>query len=157
MAQREPEERSHAETDEMQKARSEIAGLQKALNLKQQELEQYQSKAKKEEENFHTQRRTWQLELAEKQLLLQGRNAEIEQSKSENASLRKRIRELESGAKQPAGSAGSDPDPEQSLFHAPRHLGSHPESTSIESEKKSSRIFGARRWRTREQKRRWQS
>jgi hypothetical protein len=156
MAQREPEERSHAETDEMQKARFEIAGLQKALNLKQQELEQYQSKAKKEEENFHTQRRTWQRELAEKQLLLQGRNAEIEQSKSESASLRKRIRELESGAKQPPGSTGSDPDPEQS-FHAPRHLDTHPETTSVENEKKSSRIFGARRWRTREQKRRWQS
>ena len=157
MTQREHEERSHTETHEMQKARSEIAGLRKALDLKQQELEQYQSKAQKDEENFQIQRRTWECEVAEKQLLLQGRNAEIEQSKSESASLRKRIRELESGAKQPAASAGSDPDPEQSLFHAPRHLDSHPESTSIESEKKSSRIFGARRWRTREQKRRWQS
>jgi predicted nucleic acid-binding Zn-ribbon protein len=155
MAPLDPKEfRSDTHTDEMQKAQSEIAGLRKALELKHQELEQSQSKAQKDEESFQIQRRRWQYEVAEKQLLLQGREAEIEQSKAEIASLRKRVRELESAGKQPEG---PEAGPKQSVFPTRQHLDTLSATGSFESNKKSSRIFGARRWRTGEQKRRWQS
>jgi predicted RNase H-like nuclease (RuvC/YqgF family) len=125
-----------SQTDEIQKAQSEVIELRKALNLKDRELEEYRSRLQEHEQNFQAQRSTWQCELTEKQLLLQGRNAEIEQSKSDIAALRKRVRELESTSKQALA----------------------PLPINVASKEKSSKIFGSRRWRTTKgRKRRWKA
>jgi hypothetical protein len=81
----------------------------------------------------------------------QSQTDEIQEARSQIEALRKRVRELESAAKQPAGSAGSDAD----LFHARHHLDTQSAPISVEGEKKSLRIFSARRWRTAGRKRRW--
>ena len=120
------------QTDEIQKAQLETGELRRALKLTEQELEEYRSKVREHEQNVQGQRRAWQCELTEKQLLLQGRNAEIEQGKSDIASLRKRVRELESASK-------------QTLVSLPR---------SVAIEEKSTKIFGSRRWHTGRRKRR---
>jgi len=122
-------------TDDIQKAQSEVVELRRALNLRERELEEYRSKLQEHEQYFQAQRRTWQCELTEKQLLLQSRNAEIGQSKSDIASLRKRVRELEAVSKQALA----------------------PLPTNVASKENSPKIFGSRRWRTRGRKRRWKA
>ena len=59
------------------------------------DVEAYRLKLHQQVLALQAERHAWQCELAEKQLLLQTRNAEIEQHKSEIASLTKRVRELE--------------------------------------------------------------
>jgi chromosome segregation ATPase len=123
------------QTDEIQKAQLETGELRRALRLTEQELEEYRSKLRAHEQNVHGQRRAWECDLTEKELLLQGRNAEIERGKSDIASLRKRVRELESASK-------------QALALLP---------TNVALEEKSSKVFGSRRWHTGGRKRRWKT
>ena len=171
------------------------------------------------EQELRSQISDLKIQLAEKQLLLQGRSAEIEQNRSEIASLRKRVRELESV--RPQSSVSSAPDaestqagrvttvarfeteqkekmheerksfdngPGRSLFATTHHsenrspefrdardddfvlgepritdgqeknfarLEARVDTMKAETEGKSSKIFGTRRWRIRGQKRRW--
>ena len=150
------------------------------------------------EQELRSQISDLKIQLVEKQLLLQGRSAEIEQNRSEIASLRNRVRELESV--RPQSSASTAPDGEstqagrvttvarfetgqrekvheerKSEFRAARdddfvlgepriidgqeknfaRLEARVDAMKAETEGKSSKIFGTRRWRIRGQKRRW--
>jgi len=189
----------------------------RTTELQEQELEEYRSKMRQQELTLQAERHAWQCELAEKQLLLQSRSAEIEQNRSEIALLRKRVRELELVCQQSfaASASSAQPQPERvAAFDATRNAKIHEERSTLETapkesiiarrsplekgpqenwdprdddfvmgeprlpdvreinftrpegegnakndetEEKSSKIFGSRRWRIRGQKRRWKS
>ena len=190
----------------------------RTTELQEQELEEYRSKMRQQELTLQAERHAWQCELAEKQLLLQSRSAEIEQNRSEIALLRKRVRELELVCQQSfaASASNAQPQPERKVgaFDATRNAKIHEERSTLETapkesiiarrsplekgpqenwdprdddfvmgeprlpdvreisftrpegeanaksdetEEKSSKIFGSRRWRMRGQKRRWKS
>jgi len=190
----------------------------RTTELQEPELEEYRSKMRQQELTLQAERHAWQCELAEKQLLLQSRSAEIEQNRSEIALLRKRVRELELVCQQSfaASASNAPPQPERKVaaFDATRNAKIHEERSTLETapkesiiarrsplekgsqenwdprdddfvmgeprlpdvreinftrpegegnaksdetEEKSSKIFGSRRWRIRGQKRRWKS
>jgi len=125
------------------------------------------------EQELRSQISDLKIQLVERQLLLQGRSAEIEQNRSEIASLRKRVRELEST--RPQSSASTAPENVSPEFRGARdddfvlgepritdgqeknfaRLEARGDAMKAETEGKSSKIFGTRRWRIRGQKRRW--
>jgi len=184
----------------------------------EQELEEHRLQLRQQELALQAERHAWQCELAEKQLLLQGRNAELDQNRSEIALLRKRVRELELVCQQTLTVSPSDAQPrlERKIvaFDATRNAEVHAERSILENgaeesvialrrplekgsqenwdhrdddfvlgepqladvrevsftrpeeeadssrgetEEKSSKIFGSRRWRIRGQKRRWRT
>lgn len=100
------------QTAEFQDIPREIAKRSRNVELKEQELEEYRSKVQQQELAFQAERHAWQCELAEKQLLLQSRNVELEQNRSEIALLRKRLRELELDCQQSLAGSASNAQPQ---------------------------------------------
>ena len=80
---------------ELQKLSAHVTEPGKTSESSERDVEAYRSKLHPQELALQAERHAWQCELAEKQLLLQTRNAEIERNRSEIASLRRRVRELE--------------------------------------------------------------
>jgi len=116
----------------------------RTTELQEQELEQYRSKMRQQELTLQAERHAWQCELAEKQLLLQSRSAEIEQNRSEIALLRKRVRELELVCQQSfaASASNAQPQPERKVaaFDATRNAKIHEERSTLETAPKESLI-----------------
>jgi len=101
---------------EFQKSSVRVTEPKKTSEPSEHDVEAYRSKLRQQELSLQTQRHAWQCELAEKQLLLQSRNAEIEQNRSEIALLRKRIRELELTSQQTPAAKSATAQPERTSF-----------------------------------------
>jgi len=116
----------------------------RTTELQEQELEEYRSKMRQQELTLQAERHAWQCELAEKQLLLQSRSAEIEQNRSEIALLRKRVRELELVCQQSfaASASNAQPQPERKVaaLDATRNPKIHEERSTLETSLKESVI-----------------
>ncbi|HEY7166630.1 MAG TPA: hypothetical protein VIB79_18800 [Candidatus Binatia bacterium] len=126
----------HSNDSLIPKPDAEFAAVQTALAAAEEEIRRYES-----------QRVDWQCQVAEKQLLLQTRAAEIEQCRAEIAVLRNRIRELESTAvdlvmtpRDPNGRSASTAKTETSTF-----------TEAVKARTPAE----DRRWRGKIQKRRW--